>query len=138
MDLGDYLTLFPGASREKARFMALAGAVLRQAADLSALAEAIQPGFSFALAEGSQLDALGEAAGAPRENGMDDEEYRDFLLAKLALWGWDGTNRGVPAALGALPGVALTDNGDGTVTVSPPGTRQDLLPVAAGIRIMMN
>ena len=53
MDLGDYLTLFPGASREKARFMALAGAVLRQAADLSALAEAIQPGLSFALAEGA-------------------------------------------------------------------------------------
>ena len=134
MVLADYLALFPGASREKERFMALAEAVLRQAADLTALAEAIQPGFSFALAEGAQLDALGESVGVPRENGMTDNQYRQFLLAKLALWGWDGTNKGVPAARSAQPGVTETDNCNGSVTVSPAGARQDLLPVPAGIR----
>ena len=34
----DYLTLFPGSSRGHPRFMAFAGAVLRQAADLMTLA----------------------------------------------------------------------------------------------------
>ena len=34
MQLSDYLALFPGASREKERFMALAEALLRQAGDL--------------------------------------------------------------------------------------------------------
>ena len=138
MVLTDYIALFPGASREKARFMALAEAVLRQAMDLTALAEAIQPGFSFARAEGLQLDALGESVDAPRGNGMMDEEYRAFLLAKLSLWGWNGTNAGVPAALSGLPGVTLNDNGDLTVTVSPAGTRQELVPVAAGIKAITN
>ena len=136
MVLADYIDMFPGSSRDKMRFMALAEAVLRQAADLSALVEAIQQGFSFALAEGAQLDALGESMDVPRENGMIDEEYRAFLLAKLSLWGWDGTNAGVPAALSGLPGVTQTDNGDLTVTVSPAGTRQDLLPVTAGVKVI--
>ena len=36
MDINSYLSLFPGATREKPRFMALAEAVLAQAADLAA------------------------------------------------------------------------------------------------------
>ena len=138
MQLTDYLALFPGASREKERFMALAGAVLRQAADLMALIANMQAGFSFAAAEGVQLDAISEAAGIAREPGMTDEAFRQYLLAKLALWTWDGTNGGLPAALAALPGTSVTDNMNGTVTVTPAGTRQDLLPVPAGIRIIHN
>ena len=41
MDLNTYIFLFPGATREKPRFMALAEAVLAQAADLAALAAAM-------------------------------------------------------------------------------------------------
>ena len=33
----------------------------------------------------------------------------------------------------ALPGRTETDNQNGTVTVSPAGTRQDLLPIPAGV-----
>ena len=136
MIMSDYLSLFPGASREKPRFMALAKAVLRQAADLISLTAALQSGFSFALAEGVQLDALAASVGLSRESGMADEAFRQYLLSKLALWTWDGTNEGVPGVLGiALPGTVLNDNQDGTVTVSPPGIRQDLLPVPAGIQI---
>ena len=51
MNIEQYLALFPGTSREKARFMALAEAVLQQAVDLMALIETIQSGFSFAAAE---------------------------------------------------------------------------------------
>ena len=121
MQLEDYLALFPGASREKPRFMALAEAVLRQAADLTALTAALQSGFSFGEAEGVQLDAAAGAAGLSREPGMTDEAFRAYLLQKLKLWSWDGTNLGVPAVL--PEGVTETDNLNGTVTVSPAGAR---------------
>lgn len=132
MVLSDYLALFPGASREKARFMALAEAVLRQAVDLMNLVAMIQPGYSFAAAEGKQLDAAAEAVGLERGNGMTDEAFRQYALQKLKLWAWDGTNEGVSDVLPT--GVTETDNQDGTVTVSPAGTGQDLLPVPAGVR----
>ena len=136
MIMSDYLSRFPGASREKPRIMALAKAVLRQAADMFPLAASLQSGFSFALAEGVQLDALAASVGLSRESGMADEAFRQYLLSKLALWTWDGTNEGGPGVLGiALPGTVLNDNQDGTVTVLPPGIRQNLLPVPAGIQI---
>ena len=114
--------------------MALAEAVLRQAADLTALVADIQPGFSVAGAEGAQLDALAEAMGLRRETGMTDAAFRQEVLAKLRLWTWDGTN---PGALSVLPaGVTMTDNGNGTVTVRPAGSDPGLLPVLAGVRIV--
>ena len=134
MDLNDYLALFPGASREKPRFMALAEAVLQQAVDLMSLIESIQSGFSFALAEGEQLDAIASAIGLSRNPGMTDEAFRAYLLQKLKLWTWDGTNVSVPAVLPA--GVTETDNLDGTVTVSPGGTEKELLPLPAGVRMI--
>ena len=134
MDINDYLALFPGASREKPRFMALAQAVLQQVVDLMTLIETIQSGFSFAAAEREQLDAIAEAVGLSREYGMTDEDFRAYLLQKLKLWTWDGTNVNAPAVL--PEGVTETDNRDGTVTVSPAGTRQDLLPVPAGVRMI--
>ena len=133
MVLNDYLSLFPGASREKQRFMALAEAVLSQVMDLQALVEAIQPGFSFGEAVGAQLDAIAEAVGLSRERDMTDADFRQYLLAKLKRWTWDGTNAGVPAVL--PEGVTMNDNSNGTVTVTPSGTRQDLLPLTAGIRV---
>ena len=134
MILSEYLSLFPGASREKPRFMALAEAVLSQAVNMASLVASLQPGFSFALAEGAQLDALAASAGLSREPGMADGDFRAFLLSKLALWTWDGTNGGLAALSGRLPG-EVTDHMDGTVTGSPPGVRRDLLPVPAGIRV---
>ena len=59
MVLDSYLALFPAFSREKPRFSALAETVLRQAADLIALVPSLASGFSFAFAEGVQLDTLG-------------------------------------------------------------------------------
>ncbi len=132
----DYLALFPGASREKARFMALAEAVLSQATDLQHVVAEIRAGYAVGQAEGNQLNAVAESVGLRRETGTADEAFRKFLLAKLALWTWDGTNEKVPAALSAQPGVAVTDNSDGTVTVSPAGTQKELLPVPAGVRVV--
>ena len=129
----DYCSLFPGSSRGKTKFMALAEAVLKQCMDLAAVTAALQAGFSTASAVGVQLDAVAEAAGVVREAGMTDEAFREYLQAKLKLWTWDGTNGGIPAVL--PEGVTVTDNQDGTVTVSPAGTGAELLPVPAGIRI---
>ena len=113
--------------------MALAEAVLSQAMDLVPLIASLQSGYAFASAEGIQLDAIAEAIGLKRDPGSTDEAFRQYLLDKLLLWTWDGTNEGVP---GVLPeGVTESDNGNGTVTVSPAGTRQDVLPVPAGVRI---
>ena len=113
--------------------MALAEAVLSQAMDLVPLIASLQSGYSFASAEGIQLDAIAEVLGLKRDPGSTDEAFRQYLLDKLLLWTWDGTNEGVPAVL--PEGVTESDNGNGTVTVSPAGTRQDVLPVPAGIRI---
>ena len=145
MTLSDYLDLFPGSSREKPRFMALAETVLRQAVDLQAAVASLQGAFSFAEAEGKQLDLLAESIGLGREDttagtGCPDAEFRKFLTAKLALWGWDGTNEGVPAVLEAgLPGNTETDNQDGTVTITPagvlPADKQVLFPTPAGVKV---
>ena len=138
----DWLSLFPGASRDKPRFMALAGAVLRQAEDLVSVIAALQPAFSFAAAEGIHLDWLAQSLGLDRgDYGREapDETFRQYLLAKLALWAWDGTNKTVPAVLNtALPGCRQTDNGDGTVTIT--GINGEVagkvIPIPAGIGIM--
>ena len=140
----EWLSLFPGASRDRPRFMALAEAILRQAEDLAALTAQVQAGFSFEKAEGIQLDQIAEAIGLNRRDiGADvpDETFRQYLLAKLALWTWDGTNKTVPEVLGiALPGSTQTDNGDGTVTVNtgsnlPP---EKVFPVPVGVGIVVN
>ena len=134
MELSGYLSLFPGASREKPRFMALAEAVLSQTMDLVPLIASLQSGYSFASAEGIRLDAIAGAIGLKRDPGMADEAFRQYLLDKLKLWTWDGTNEGVPAVL--PQGATLSDNGNGTVSVTPSGTRADILPVPAGVRAM--
>ncbi len=95
--LNTWLSLFPSSTREHPRFMALAGAILRQAANLATLAESIPSGFSFALAEGKQLDDIARAVGLARPSpDCPDGEFRAYLLAKLALWAWDGTNGTLP------------------------------------------
>ena len=137
----DYLSFFPDASREHPRFMAFAEAVLQQAVDLISLIASLQSGFSFAAAEGKQMDDLAAAVGLARESGMTDESFRQYLLAKLALWTWDGMNEDVKRVLdAALPGSTQTDNQDGTVTAAPvqmlPADAGELFPVPAGIRLV--
>ena len=99
MNLTDYIALFPGATREKPRFMALAEAVLRQAADLQALVPLLPEAYSLEHAVGIQLDALAGSVGlsradSPQGAGATDGEFRAFVADKLRLWRWDGTNGG--------------------------------------------
>ena len=140
MTINEYFALFPGATREKERFMALAEAVLRQVTDLQEVIGTMNGAFSFAGAEGVQLDAFAEALGIRRaelgENAP-DSAFRQYIGGKLALRRWDGTNGTAQEALEeALPGRTETDNQDGTVTVSPDGERwKGIVAVPAGIRI---
>ena len=135
-DLSYYLAMFPAYTREMPRFSALAGAVLRQAADLMALVPGLVSGFSFAYAEGTRLDALGGSVRIPRQKGWDDETYRRVLLKKLQLFTWDGTNE---TAFGFLDeGETLADGGDGTVTAHTalPLPAGEILPVPVGISVV--
>ena len=134
MNLDDYLSLFPAYTRDRPRFIALAGAVLRQVMDLMDLVPQLASGFSFARAEGVQLDALGGSVGLIRKEGWDDESYRRVLLKKLKLYTWDGTNE--RAFDFAEEGEEFADNDDGTVTArtDAPLPAGEVMPVPMGIK----
>ena len=136
MNLDDYLSLFPAYTRDRPRFIALAGAVLRQVMDLMDLVPQLASGFSFAHAEGVQLDALGGSVGIIRQESRDDESYRRVLLKKLKLYTWDGTNE--RAFDFAEEGEVFVDNDDGTVTARTdvPLPAGEVMPVPMGIRVV--
>ena len=140
----DWLSLFPGVSRDKPRFMALAEAVIQQVNDFLLLIAQLQSGFSFAEAEGMQLDQVAEAVGLSRTDvgtNVSDEAFRQYLLAKLALWTWDGTNKTVLEVLHmALPGCMQTDNGNGTVTITGGNGERvaKVAPYPAGVKLILN
>ena len=143
MTLSDYMSLFPGATWEKTRFMEMARIILSQVDDLIYLINnGLKWAFCITSAEGINLDNLGAAVGLSRDDigvSVSDDTFCTYLLAKMALWGWDGTNAAVPDALSVFPGSTETDNRDGTVTVSPRGTlpvpAKELFPVPAGVGI---
>ena len=69
-----------------------------------------------------------------------DEVYRDFIRKKLIRWGWDGTNRSVPAITEKLQaGSVEKDNLNGTVTITGAGTQpaavKEIYPVTGGVRV---
>ena len=145
MTLEDYLELFPGSTREKPRFMAVASALLQQVMDLQAVVGEVNAAFAPASAQGAQLDALGESLGLSRldttaEAAATDEVYRDFIRKKLIRWGWDGTNKGVPGIAEQLQaGSVENDNQNGTVTVTGAGMQpaavKEIYPVTGGVRV---
>ena len=140
----DYLSLFPGSTREKSRFMAVASAVLQQVVDLQAVVGEMNAAFAPATALGVQLEALGESLGLSRLDttagaAATDEVYRDFIRKKLIRWGWDGTNKTVPGIAEQIKtGSVEKDNQNGTVTVTGAGMQpaavKDIYPVTAGVR----
>ena len=146
MILDDYLSLFPGHTREKTRFMALAEAVLRQAMDLIFLTGSLGSAFSPETAQGVQLDQVAASMGLFRTNisvneAVSDEIFRGYILKKLNRWAWDGTNGSVPETMAKIqPGAEMLDNQDGTVTVTGAGIQpvpvEELFPVTGGVRIV--
>ena len=130
----DYMTLFPGYTRDKPRFAALAAAVLQQVNDLIALIPELESGFSVAHAVGEQLDALGVSLSIPRQSGWSDETYRSILQRKLRRNQWNGLN---DSSFGYVDeGETFTDNCNGTVTATtveavPAG---EVMPVPMGIK----
>ena len=140
----DYLSLFPGSTREKTRFMALATVVLRQVVDLQEIVWEVNSAFAPGSARGAQLDALAASLGLRRADttaGADvtDEVFKDFIKKKLIRWGWDGTNASVPAIIAKIrQGADQTDNQNGSVTVTGAGTQpaavKEIFPIPAGVR----
>ena len=130
----DYMTLFPGYTRDKPRFAALAAAVLQQVNDLIALISELESGFSVAHAVGAQLDALGVSLSFPRQSGWSDETYQSILLRKLRRNQWNGLN--TSAFEYVNEGETFIDNCNGTVTAAtveavPAG---EVMPVPIGFK----
>ena len=130
----DYMTLFPGYTRDKPHFAALAAAVLQQVYDLIALVPELESGFSVAHALGIQLDVLGASVSIPRQSGWNDETYRSILLRKLRRNHWNGLNDSAFEYIDA--GETFIDNCNGTVTATtveavPTG---EVMPVPMGFK----
>jgi len=145
LTLNDYLSLFPGSTREKSRFMAVASAVLQQVVDLQAVVGELNAAFAPTSAQGAQLDVLGESLGLSRLDtsagaAATDEVYRDYIRKKLIRWGWDGTNKSVPGIAEQIKaGSVEKDNLNGTVTITGVGTQpaavKEIYPVTGGVRV---
>ena len=130
----DYMTLFPGYTRDKPRFAALAAAVLQQVNDLIALVPEMEAGFSVAHAVGAQLDALGASVAIPRQSGWNDETYRSILLRKLRRNQWNGLNDSAFEYVDE--GETFTDNCNGTVTATTVEAvpAKEVMPVPMGFK----
>ena len=130
----DYMTLFPGYTRDKPHFAALAAAVLQQVNDLIALVLEMESGFSVAHAVGAQLDALGVSLSIPRQSGWNDETYRSILLRKLRRNQWNGLNS--CAFEYVDEGETFTDNCNGTVTATTVEAvpAKEVMPVPMGFK----
>ena len=144
--LEDYLSLFPGSTREKQRFMAIVTVVLQQVTDLQAVVGQINGAFAPESAQGMQLEALAASLGLSRLDtsagaAVTDAAFRDFIRKKLIQWSWNGTNKAVPAIVAKLQqGASQMDNQNGTVTVTGAGTQpaavKELFPVTSGVRVV--
>ena len=130
----DYMTLFPGYTRDKPHFAAFAAAVLQQVNDLIALVPELESGFSVAHAVGEQLDALGVSLSIPRQSGWNDETYRSILLRKLRRNQWNGLNDSAFEYIDA--GETFIDNCNGTVTATTVEAvpAKEVMPVPMGVR----
>ena len=134
----DYMTLFPGYTRDKPHFAALAVAVLQQTTDLIALVPELESGFSVAHAVGIQLDALGASPSIPRQSCWDDETYRSILQRKLRRNQWNGLNDSAFEYVDE--GETFSDNCNGTVTAvtSESASANEVLPVPISFKAISN
>ena len=130
----DYMTLFPGYTRDKPHFAALAAAVLKQVNDLIALVPEMESGLSVAHAVGAQLDALGVSLSIPRQSGWSDETFRSILLRKLRRNQWNGLNDSAFEYIDE--GETFTDNCNGTVTAATVEAvpAKEIMPVPMGFK----
>ena len=144
MESGDYLDLFPGATRAKQRFMEMAAAVVQQVVDLQVVVAQINGAFAPESAQGDQLDDLAASMGLSRLDTsagatVTDAAFRDFIQKKLVQWSWDGTNGMVQDLVEKIkPGASQTDNQNGKVTVTGasglPAPVKELFPIPGGVR----
>lgn len=145
MTLSDYLDMFPSASREKAKYIALATAVLNQVIDLQDVIIDVARAYTIDRASGAQLDAVAASLGLSRLDtsagfAVSDATFRDFLKKKMMQWAWDGTNKTAPVIAKRIAvNSVLTDNMNCTVSLtgagSQPASNKSIFPITAGVRI---
>ena len=144
MILEDYLSLFPGNTREKPRLMAVASAVLAQVMDLQDVIPEILQAYSLDNAAGATLDQIAASLGLSRHDttvgaGASDATFRKYIRDKLILWSWDGTNKSAGEISDKISAHSFVrDNQNGSVTVqnagSIPAEDKKIFPIPGGVR----
>lgn len=127
--MSSYLDLITSQHKNKLKYMATVEAVLQHSDDIYALAVYLDEDFDLDLAEGKQLDVLGDIVGAKRvlnfqpRGGLspvlEDPAYRNLIKAKIAQNLWKGGIDDLAATWLTLfgQGIIIEDNQDMTIKV---------------------
>ena len=138
--IGTYLNLTTHQYAQAPKFQAWMTSILQIIEDLLTCVDSIYLAFDLDLAQGAQLDALGQILGQGRtvqfqpSGGLspilDDATYRVLLRATILKNHWDGTLGSLERSWrGILPGAGLTiqDNLDMTLTVFGLGSMSSII-----------
>lgn len=143
METKEYEKKITSAHISKPRFMAWLRELLTIIAEAGECANSMNGAFNIDTANGVLLDVIGATVGAQREVGgfvFSDDEYRNYIRAKILQNTWDGTNESLPLAWQRVfPALSLsyTDNQNMTMTVTVSGDISDELSlmIQAGLII---
>lgn len=134
-DILRYLNGFGAQHRTKPGFIGLASALLEKVDASHAVAKSVPLDFDIYHAVGAQLDVIGQLVGADRRfplvdlpdqpNLLDDESYRQIILARIVQNQWDGSYERFheiwDTTLGGILDATYRDNQDMSMDVSVKG-----------------
>lgn len=161
MESSEYLSKVTSAHFSKPKYMAWLKVLFDMLAGYGNAVAAIPAAFSLDSAVGKQLDWVGSLVGASRQleytstanpsGELADNDFREYIRAKIIFNRWDGCNESLPALWQmAYPAIEMsyTDNQDMTMTVYLSGDipeimqeliqRGMLIPSPAGVRMEYN
>lgn len=119
-----YLNLITSEFRDKFRYISMLTGIFDQFVAVSNLLDSINSGLDPNIAEGVQLDMIGQYIGQSRrlnlnisglDSSLSDEDYRFLLKARIAQQAWDGTIDGIYSLWNDLFGeetFVIVDNQD--------------------------
>jgi len=119
-----YLNLITSEFRDQPKFISMLTQIFEQFVSASNTMDYINVGLSIDMAEGKQLDILGQYLGQSRklstdivglDGNLNDDDFRFLLKAKIAQAAWDGTIEGIERLWSELfgeVGLTIVDNQD--------------------------
>lgn len=130
-DIQRYLDGIESQHSGKPRFMAHLTAILEKLDGGTGAGVDMAGKFNIDTATGGQLDIIGRLVGISRYDGMDDDQYRILLYAKVFANHWDGTIETFheiwEVTLGRVMDASYVDNQDMTVDIHVNGFVSEML-----------